>query len=593
MVLTRDWITSLPRSCNDDGDSHSSDADSHRSGESHHSGRDDSKCSSGGDDCCACDSSIGMTECDWSERATCRDGYEPRSRESEGGGCWYSCYPPMPTGSQHCPDSESDESKCSDDDCCVDTHNINHSNNVPGCKDGFVYRSAGPGTCWSGEAKYEKTLCLPPSCLPATRQQHFPEMNALGNDFSFQNFGQADCAGPTDSLGSIILDENSCYTFSDDADSKSMKFVRDVASYTLTFFSEPLCHMPIDGQQYSGTCGACLSYNSDFLAYDSIKSISLSCGTDSHRSGRDDSKCSSVADDCCACDSSIGMTECHWSEPATCRDGYEPRSRESEDGSCRYSCHPPMPTGTGRHHRVKFRATIALPSQAQKRKQIGQRIARDLQAKLRKSFPELVIRFVQWITATDSRRRRLMQSGAAQVEAEFEFSSTLSDTSAAEAATYFAQLLANPAQAQTLSDMMAVSVGAVDSTAGNSMKVESQEASVEPIGGNTNSDNTSSSSSSNGLSGLVIGSVIGGVAVVVVIIIAGVVLMRNKNKDEDEAAMTSVKNMDEDEAAMTSAGHHKVSVPQSQIKSHGNQPRARQETIEIITFAATSNEYAQ
>merc|ERR1719473_2619492 len=29
-----------------------------------------------------------------------------------------------------------------------------------------------------------------------------------------------------------------------------------------------------------------------------------------------------LADDCCACDASIGQTSCDWEEPATCRDGY-------------------------------------------------------------------------------------------------------------------------------------------------------------------------------------------------------------------------------------------------------------------------------
>ena len=38
----------------------------------------------------------------------------------------------------------------------------------------------------------------------------------------------------------------------------------------------------------------------------------------------DDSKCSSVADDCCACDASIGQTGCGFVEAATCRDGWVP-----------------------------------------------------------------------------------------------------------------------------------------------------------------------------------------------------------------------------------------------------------------------------
>ena len=53
-----------------------------------------------------------------------------------------------------------------------------------------------------------------------------------------------------------------------------------------------------------------------------------------------DDKCSSVADDCCACDASIGMTTCGFDEPASCRDGYI--GRPKGDGSdCMYSCYPP------------------------------------------------------------------------------------------------------------------------------------------------------------------------------------------------------------------------------------------------------------
>ena len=65
---------------------------------------------------------------------------------------------------------------------------------------------------------------------------------------------------------------------------------------------------------------------------------------------RDDSKCSSSVDDCCACDASIGMTECSWVEPATCRDGYIALPTPGSDGgrhnypSCEYSCYPPGTT---------------------------------------------------------------------------------------------------------------------------------------------------------------------------------------------------------------------------------------------------------
>ena len=50
-------------------------------------------------------------------------------------------------------------SKCNDDDCCVDVIHPNHSNNYAGCKDGYVFASGGPGSCWDGGAQYERTLC--------------------------------------------------------------------------------------------------------------------------------------------------------------------------------------------------------------------------------------------------------------------------------------------------------------------------------------------------------------------------------------------------------------------------------------------------
>ena len=55
---------------------------------------DDSKCSSSGSDCCACDESIGMTSCGWDEDATCDDGYVAIYTGNDGSDCQYSCYPP-------------------------------------------------------------------------------------------------------------------------------------------------------------------------------------------------------------------------------------------------------------------------------------------------------------------------------------------------------------------------------------------------------------------------------------------------------------------------------------------------------------------
>lgn len=69
--------------------------------------RDDSKCSSVANDCCACDSTIGHRGCGANERATCRDGYIPQiiGPAGSGGGCCglgceysrtYTCVAPCP-----------------------------------------------------------------------------------------------------------------------------------------------------------------------------------------------------------------------------------------------------------------------------------------------------------------------------------------------------------------------------------------------------------------------------------------------------------------------------------------------------------------
>ena len=88
----------------------------------------------------------------------------------------------------------------------------------------------------------------------------------------------------------------------------------------------------------SGGCQStwdqCATYESGIGCY-----VCYPPGCSSGCSG-DDDKCSSYGDDCCACDSSIGMTGCGFDEPATCTDGYV--ARPNGDGSdCMYSCYPP------------------------------------------------------------------------------------------------------------------------------------------------------------------------------------------------------------------------------------------------------------
>ena len=91
-------------------------------------------------------------------------------------------------------------------------------------------------------------------------------------------------------------------------------------------------------------------------------------GHDGH-SGRDDSRCSSVADDCCACDKNIGQLTCDFDEPATCYDGYVAKIPPGEDyeGSCQYSCYPPdrrLETSSAEvsdhHHRGKRLSDVTI-----------------------------------------------------------------------------------------------------------------------------------------------------------------------------------------------------------------------------------------
>ena len=69
---------------------------------------DDRMCSSMGDDCCACDASIGQYDCEWEEAATCRGGYVPKITYGSDEGrhhhppCEYSCYHPCTSSEEEC-----------------------------------------------------------------------------------------------------------------------------------------------------------------------------------------------------------------------------------------------------------------------------------------------------------------------------------------------------------------------------------------------------------------------------------------------------------------------------------------------------------
>ena len=91
---------------------------------------DDSKCSSSGGDCCACDASIGMTGCGFDEAATCTDGYVAIPN-GDGSDCMYSCYPPGCSDDDgggysqyNCPPEFTDcGTFCDYDSDCIGDHN--------------------------------------------------------------------------------------------------------------------------------------------------------------------------------------------------------------------------------------------------------------------------------------------------------------------------------------------------------------------------------------------------------------------------------------------------------------------------------------
>ena len=96
-----------------------------------------------------------------------------------------------------------------------------------------------------------------------------------------------------------------------------------------------------------GLCTTCLEESEKALTPAEAESRGLQfCSvptSSAYPYGRSDWLCSSVADDCCACDKSIGQLTCGFDEPATCHDGYVAMIPPGADydGSCEYSCYPP------------------------------------------------------------------------------------------------------------------------------------------------------------------------------------------------------------------------------------------------------------
>jgi len=123
------------------------------------------KCSSIGDDCWACDRSLGMN-CHGHEPATCKDGYVP-SMVSDGS---YTCLPPgcSPGGAPTpAPSCTPEPKKCSSSggDCCACDKSLGMGcdfQEPATCSDGYV-----PSMVFDGNSKSCAYTCLPPGCAPA------------------------------------------------------------------------------------------------------------------------------------------------------------------------------------------------------------------------------------------------------------------------------------------------------------------------------------------------------------------------------------------------------------------------------------------
>jgi len=132
------------------------------------SSADSSKCTSAGNDCNACDASIGMTKCGFTEPATCKDGYTPAKTEIKEESWAYTCLPPQPgcTPSDEC--VTGDDSKCTSiaNDCNACDVAIGMTEcqlkEAATCKDGYIPKKTG--------VHFMAYTCLPPKCAEASSQ---------------------------------------------------------------------------------------------------------------------------------------------------------------------------------------------------------------------------------------------------------------------------------------------------------------------------------------------------------------------------------------------------------------------------------------
>ena len=151
-----------------------------------HEGSDDTKCSSSGNDCCACDKSLKMNMCDFNEPATCKDDYVPINSEEKDGSCMYRCYKTKPeteaTKNDHNNGGFPNPSCCNPDHTthqCADSYTMVHA---PEGKVGFDEGDCWPGSngfaCVPDGAEYQRTIELLYQ-LPLEEERQCMEVSAV------------------------------------------------------------------------------------------------------------------------------------------------------------------------------------------------------------------------------------------------------------------------------------------------------------------------------------------------------------------------------------------------------------------------------
>jgi hypothetical protein len=249
---------------------------------------DEGKCTSVGNDCCACDKSIGMNKCDFNEKATCEADYTPINQENNHGRCRYTCvktsiYIQNMKGVEYC--------------------------NVP----------------------IQDTTCDSPYFLMGSYKQD--PLKALGEVCLKNNecaSGYCFCSQKS-SASSILAPTALLFTKSTlaIATASMLHFVTHVYARELCFCAVRYSRDEASiSMVYTNTTNTTNTTDKEETAEESAEESAV----------EDKSKCTSNGNDCCACDKSIGMSKCNFNETATCETGYTPVNQENSRGQCQYTC---------------------------------------------------------------------------------------------------------------------------------------------------------------------------------------------------------------------------------------------------------------